>query len=349
MKNYELDETSLSAWLPWGGLMNSCIQRNKDGSFIGIINLVRSEQDSDKDKIIFDFSWNAGWCIWHEFQHYPEYVSEYIFVVWNPLYVQQKGKILSRIIHTFDMPKDRLIWNTLTDIKCYLRENKAIDYFQSVLNKITNVLNTRFSARILKDEEIINALASVISMQKENFCMPTIPLYFDVICSDVDFKMRDNDIVINNNMMSIISVPALHHFSSAFKEELLARLSYLPYRLSMRTLLISDKMADKHLNNYINSWCRNRKVVRNAIRQDVIKDLNGYFSNTFIFFNDDVDKLDVITENAISVFRSMAIAYVVERTDYKTVWWSSLPGMFRAKENYTVGGCTTDNFICLYS
>ena len=45
MKNYELDETALYAWLPWGGLMNPCVQRNKDGSFIGIINLVRSEQD----------------------------------------------------------------------------------------------------------------------------------------------------------------------------------------------------------------------------------------------------------------------------------------------------------------
>ena len=114
MKNYELDETALYAWLPWGGLMNPCVQRNKDGSFIGIINIVRSEQDADSqhNQIPTAFSnFNSGWCLWHEYQHYPEFISEYIFVLWNPLYVNKKEKIFSRLLNMFDMPKNRLIWN----------------------------------------------------------------------------------------------------------------------------------------------------------------------------------------------------------------------------------------------
>ena len=353
MKNYELDETALYAWLPWGGLMNPCVQRNKDGSFIGIINLVRSEQDADSQHnqtqtAVSNF--NSGWCLWHEYQHYPEFISEYIFILWNPLYVKKKEKIFSRLFHMFDMPKNRLIWNTLTDCKQrYMPEEKVADYFHEVMTSITNALNEKFSASLLRNEEIINALSSVISMQQEKYGMPQIPLFFDVICSDADFQMRDYDIVINQKMMSIISVPALHHFSTDFKEELLRRLSHLPYRLSMRVLLTNSKDASRRLDKYLHTWCKNRSVIRNTIREDVLKELNGYFSNTFIFFNDNADTLDEITEAAIRVFRSMSIPYIVERKNYKTAWWSSIPGIFRAKEHYTISGCTADNFFRLYS
>lgn len=103
------------------------------------------------------------------------------------------------------------------------------------------------------------------------------------------------------------------------------------------------------MDKYLHTWCKNRSVIRNTIREDVLKELNGYFSNTFIFFNDNADTLDEITEAAISVFRKMSIPYIVERKNYKTAWWSSIPGMFRAKEHYTISGCTADNFFRLYS
>ena len=106
-------------------------------------------------------------------------------------------------------------------------------------------------------------------MQSENYAMPEIPLYFDVICT--------------------ISLPAFHHFSTDFRKKLLDRLSELPFRFSMRVLLADNKNAEVYLRKYTKSWCSNRNVARENIKKYILKDINGFFSNVFVFlttFND---------------------------------------------------------------
>ena len=344
MKNYELDENAISSWVPWGGLVTSCVQKNKDGSFIGIINLVRSEQDSEQPFI--DMHFNLGWCMWHEFQNFGEHKAEYIFVTWNPMYVKKKTNIAQRLRHIFEMPKGRIIWNTLQE-KNYrkVREEAADKYFAQALEDIRKMLENRYKADILSNEHIINALSSTVSMEKEKYSMPRVPLYFDVICTDVAFVVRENDIVINNKKMSIISLPSFHHFGKNFKNELFNRLSNLPFRFSMRVLLSDRKNAEAYLHKYIKSWCSNRSVIREGIRQYMLKELNGFFSNAFVFFSESEDELDRITEKAVNTFAEMGISYIVERRNYKNTWWSTLPGIFRAKEHYTIGSCSMENYF----
>lgn len=348
MKNYELDENAISSWVPWGGLVRSSVQRNKDGSFIGIINLVRSEQDSEQPFINIPF--NLGWCMWHELQNFGKYKAEYIFITWNPMYVKKKTNFIQKIRYFFDMPKGRIIWNTLKDKdkkSGRIKEEDADKYFAQALEQIRSSLATRYKADILANEQIINALSSTVSMQSENYAMPETPLYFDVICTDVSFDMREYDIVINNKKMSIISLPSFHHFSTDFRKKLLDRLSELPFRFSMRVLLTDNKNAEAYLHKYTKSWCSNRNVARENIKKYMLKDINGFFSNVFVFFSESENELDRITEKAIDTFVDMGISYIVERRNYKAVWWSTLPGMFRAKEHYTISGCSMENYFDL--
>lgn len=346
MKNYELDENAISSWVPWGGLVTPCVQKNKDGSFIGIINLVRSEQDSEES--FTDIPFNLGWCMWHEYQNFGKYRSEYIFLTWNPMYVKEKTNIAKKIRHLFEMPTDRIICNTLKGKNSgRIMENVADKYFAQALKDICIMLERRYKTSILTNENIINALSSTVSMKKEKYSMPKIPLYFDVICTDVAFSMRENDIVINNKKMSIISLPSFHHFGKTFRKELFERLSGLPFRFSMRVLLTDKKNAEAYMHKYTKSWCSNRSAIRDEINKYTLKDLNGFFSNVFIFFSEKEDELDSITEKAIGTFIDMGISYIVERRDYKNVWWSTLPGMFRAKEHYTISGCSMENYYDL--
>ena len=344
MKNYELDENALSSWVPWGGLVRPFVQRNKDGSFIGIIRLVHSEQEEMPS--LTNIPFNSGWCLWHEFQNFGSFKAEYIFVLWNPMFLVRKKKWIKKVLKFLEMPKDRIIWNVLEEDNAKkIREEDAELYFERAMSKICTGLNERYQAEILSHEAIINALSSTVSMEKETFAMPKVPLFFDVLCTDVKMDMRENDIVINNKKMSIVSVPSVHHFGADFKRALFERLQDLPFRFSMRAILADQKNSEAYLKKYTSSWCRNRKVIRENIRKYMLKDLNGFFSNTFIFFHENEDELDKISSQALEVFRDMGIPYIVERRNYKVCWWSTLPGMFRAKEHFTISGCSMENFF----
>ena len=74
-------------------------------------------------------------------------------------------------------------------------ENVADKYFTQALKDICIMLEQRYRTTMLTNENIINALSSKVSMKKEKHSMPKVPLYFDVICTDVAFFMRENDII----------------------------------------------------------------------------------------------------------------------------------------------------------
>jgi len=107
LKEYDIDDSAIDEWLPWGGLIRPGVMKNKDDSFLGVIEY--TPYIASKYKKIKDRNYQNGWSFWSEKQHRQGSDHYFLTVSWNPFYTG-----------------DRKAENTLT---APVREKNAADYF----------------------------------------------------------------------------------------------------------------------------------------------------------------------------------------------------------------------------
>ena len=310
-KEYDLENRSIADWLPWGGIVDPCIVRNKDDSFFGIIEY-QPYPETKKDIVLPEF--RNGWSIWNEHQHIPTAVGfeERYFLVlcWNPFLDRQK-----RIMNPLGPKK--------------IPEDDDKREFRRVLDLVAKAVQKVTTCNLLGYQEIIDFLTFTLSMGEEHVDMPETPLYLDALLSqdlDIDFT-TGNSIYLNNKEILVFSLPAM--VDSSQQKIIDDSFQKVPYRHVQRLLLMSEKSAEKTLKECIARWCEGRKSIRKLITEGLLGKLNGYYSdNYFLLVPKERDEdIDRYTRNILDILH---VSYTMEQYNLKDMWWGSLPGIFRA-------------------
>lgn len=85
--------------------------------------------------------------------------------------------------------------------------------------------------------------------------------------------------------------------------------------------------------------------MKDYLKQGMLHNINGYYTNTFIFFGEG-DTLKANMAEVKRIFESVGIPYIVENENYKEIWWASLPGLFRANCTMPIQGTVgLQNFL----
>jgi len=309
-KEYDLENRSTADWLPWGGIVDPCIVRNKDDSFFGIIEY-QPYPETQKDIELPEF--RNGWSIWNEHQHIPVptgFVERYFLVLcWNPFLDRQK-----RIMNPLGAKK--------------IPEDEDKREFRHVLDLLAKAVQKVTTCHLLGYQEIIDFLTFTLSMGEEHIGMPETPLYLDALLSqDLDIDFSGNNIFINDKEIRVFSLPAMVEdgqqaiIDNSFQK--------VPYRHTQRLLLMSEKSSKKTLKEYISRWCDGRKSIRQLITEGLTGKLNGYYSDSYILLVPRERDAD-IDHYIHGILDILGISYTMEQYNLKDVWWGSLPGIFRA-------------------
>lgn len=309
-KEYDLENRSIADWLPWGGIVDPCIVRNKDDSFFGIIEY-QPYPEAGKDIILPEF--RNGWSLWNEHQHIPTtlgFEERYFLVLcWNPFIDGQK-----RIMNPLQPKK--------------IPEDDDKREFRRVLNLVAKAVQEVTTCHLLGYQEIIDFLTFTLSMGEEHIEMPDTPLYLDALLSqDLDIDFSGNNIFINDKEILVFSLPAM--VDSPQQKIIDVSFQKIPYRHTQRLLLMSEKSTKKNLKEYLSRWCEGRKSIRELITDGLSGQLNGYYSDSYFLLvpRDRDEDIDHYTRNILDILH---VPYTMEQYNRKDVWWGSLPGIFRA-------------------
>jgi len=319
LQEYTINDQDVDEWLPWGGLVRESVVKNKDDSFFGVIAYVPYPKKDDK-KIKYR-EYRKGWVIWTEKQHREGEDRCYLIVCWNPFY---------RMTHIAE--------NALGAAS--VSESEAALYFEKELSSIAKDLSKVTTCKVLAYQDVIDFLAFSLSLGDEKITMPEVPLYLDVLLSqDLQVEFLENGLAINHKQLLVftpLSIPSMSIMNILYQA-----FEKVPYRYVQRLLLFDQKSAEADLNKYMDKWCSGRKYVKNALKADLLSNLNGYYSNNFFFLLDEENyqKVDHYCRN---IMETLGLSYVVESYNLKDVWWGSLAGIFRANINPLVTG-----FDCL--
>ena len=309
-KEYDLENRSIADWLPWGGIVDPCIVRNKDDSFFGILEY-QPYPDAEKDVKLPEF--RNGWSLWNEHQHIPQelgFADRYFLVLcWNPFLDAQK-----RIINPLGPKK--------------IPENEDKSAFSSALKSVQKSMREVTNCHLLEYQEIMDFLSFALSLGEEHVTMPDVPLYLDAVLSeDLDLDLTGNNIIVNGKNVFVFSLPTgtdwlqEHTIDDSFVQ--------IPYRHVQRLLLMSEKSADKTLRKFMSKWCGGRKSVRQLLMRDLSGKLNGYYSDSY-FLLVPQEREDTIGAYAQNILNLLHIPYTLEDFNRKDIWWGSLPAIFRA-------------------
>lgn len=310
LQEYYIDDSALHEWIPWGGLIHPSIIRNKDESIMAIFSYDEIKEYTEDDSTFINFV--NGWVLWNECQHFNNSTKKFLTVLWNPFYSEKKTNIL----------------NGINGEKIKFKDKEK--HFLSVLMMMKNYLTIKTNAKLLENDEVLSYLASTISMKKVNVEMQEIPLYLDVVLSDVQFKMLSNKIEINDKKIAIVSIPSIGQYRPFILNTLLDSLNKYEYRFCRRLLIFSKENAKKEVNKYMSTWCKNRMAVKDCIKETLLRDTNGFYMNSFIFFHEDENLLNHNIKYIQQIIEMMGLPYIIENKNYKDVWWGSIPGIFRA-------------------
>lgn len=328
-KEYEIDDQDIAEWLPWGGLVRDCVLRNKDDSFLGIIQYDPIFISDEIEKEIRNQNYQKGWSIWTEEQHTPDFDASYFILSFNPFY----NLVSSSVDNAID--------------NITLKRENVLRYFELKLKEIAKDLSTVTSVKILTYQEILDVLSFSLSLGENTVRMPEIPLYLDVLLSqDLNVEFLENGIKINDKILLVLSLPSIPDLS--IMEVLREAFKKIPYRYNQRMLFFNKKDAKKEFDDYTNTWCSGRKYMRKSIQEGLLSNLNGFYSNTFIFHLED-EHFDTVFAYIQGILNTLELPYVFEQYNLKDTWWGSLPGIFRANINPLIVGFSSLNELLAHT
>lgn len=307
LKEYDIDDTAIAEWLPWGGLVHPNVMKNKDGSFFGIIEY--KPYLSQENRKIKDRKYQNGWIIWSEKQHWQGTDHYFLTISWNPFY-------------------DRLLKaeNTLHSYPVY--EKNAAAYFAKEMESFAEDISVVTTCQLLAYQEILDFLSFTLSLGENSVIMPQVPLYLDVLLSkDLNAKFLENGISINGKQMLVLTLPAIPEMP--IMGILYKAFESIPYRYVQRLLLFDKNKAQEDLEKYVSKWCSGRKSLRKMMVADILSNLNGYYSASLIFLLPD-EIYNEMRDYCKAVLDTLECPYFLENYNLKDVWWGSLPSVFRA-------------------
>jgi hypothetical protein len=304
LKDYKIDDNAIYEWLPYGGIVRPEVVKNKDGSFMGIIEY---EKISHYKNLALRSNYRNGWSVWLETQHKGSFDKNYFILCWNPF------KTKDGEIKNYTKP--------LQDASC-------TELFLAELKDTAKSLSLLTECRILKYQEIVDVLRFSLSLADDECKMPDIPLYLDVVLSkDLDMSFSENGISINGKNVYILSLAGLPKNDEL--EEILESLKAVRYRYVKRLLFFDKKSAEKNLAQYTSLWCNGRKSVKKLITDKLLNNYNVYFSEIIVLLLTDEESVK-ITEIIRSKLKKLELLFIIEEYNLKDSWWGSLPAIFRA-------------------
>lgn len=313
-KEYEIDDDAIDEWLSWGGLLKDSVMKNKDGSFFSVIQY---EPYLHGGKYIKNQNYKNGWNLWSEKQKRKGESQYFLVVSWNPEY--DKADVATNTLYGQSVKRPEAIMSFEKEIISLMKEMSSVT-----------------SCKILEGQAILDFLAFTVSIGEHSVLMPEVSLYLDVLLSqDLDVDFFENGISINGKKMMILSLLAVPEMP--IMDILYKALDRFSYRYVQRLLLFDEKAAQEELEKYLYKWCSGRKSLKKVIMADILSNLNGYYSASFIFLIDE-GEYDEMMAYCKDVFNALEIPYLFEAYNLKDVWWGSLPGLFRANITAPITG-----------
>jgi len=145
----------------------------------------------------------------------------------------------------------------------------------------------------------------------------------------------ENDLYVDDKKLLAITLPSVA--SMSIMNILYKAFDKTPYRHVQRLLIFNKKAALEDLEKYAAKWCSGRKSLRKIMLEDILGNLNGYYSSTFLFLigEKEYERYRIYCQE---VLNTLEIPYLFEQYNLKDVWWGSLPGIFRANINAPIAG-----------
>lgn len=314
-KEYSDQNSRIEDWLPWGGLVDPHILRNKDDGLFAVFEFM---PQSATEAAVMMPSFGNGWALWVEKQHFTSDSDRFFLVLfWNPFI--RSGEIVN-------LPEEALI----TQSNWEADDDNIIEAFLLVLNYVASHISRKMACHVLRDQELIDFLSDALTNGQQLPPAPDLPLYLDaMLCQDSGVVFRDNAIHIGKDKsLIILSLPAGTSTAEEMSD-LIHKFRSLNYRHVQRLLLLSNKAAEKAMRHYTAKWCKDRSLVKDLILDGVLSNLNGYYSNQFIFLVDNVD-LTARKDYVWAAVYNLQLPGIMEEYNLKDVWWGSLPGIPQA-------------------
>lgn len=313
-KEYEIDDEDVAEWLPWDGLILDNVMRNKDDSFLSIIQYdpYLANENIQKQQFL------NGWNFWSEKQHRQGEDKCFLIVSWNPDY-DRKMSLAKNTLNGKSVPSE-----------------KAALYFLQVVKKLQQDMSAVTKTKLLEYQDFLDVLSFSLCLGEQNVEMPEASLFFDVLLTqDLHVDFLENGISINEKKMMVLSLPSIPEMP--IMGILYKAFEKLSYRYTQRLLMFGSEEAKKDLEAYTASWCNGRKSLKKDILSNILSELNGYYHASFVFLVDP-DEYDNIKKYCQEVLNTLEIPYIFERYNLKDVWWGSLPGLFRANISAPITG-----------
>lgn len=317
-KEYDDSNIEIADWLPWEGLIHPNVLKNKDESLLAVLKYNPLPWQTALSCEIPELP--NGWVIWTERQHFPEFECFFLSILWCPHV--SSGRISN-------LPDEE----GLEKFSFEASEENIVNGFIETVWLIAQAIASFTDCHWLKNQEIIDFLSDTLTNSLQ--LPPELAVSDDEDPIDIDDKVsrfsgiyfHGNYINIENKAFIIASLPG-----GASKSDMYAlydRFWDMNFRHTQRLLCFSREKAEKELKRYTAKWCPSRSSIKELICNDILKKINGYYSNMFIFVVEEKE-IDSTKEYIDHVFRSLQLNEIIEDYNFKDVWWGSLVGIYRA-------------------
>lgn len=318
-KEYSDSDKTIGDWLPWGGIIRPFILKNRDDSLLAVIEYEQLENEAVNLLKLPEMT--NGWALWVEEQNRKGEKHHFITVLWNPFYSGDEAR------------------NTLAS-DAPVNEAGTTAYFEITVKSFKEELSKTIPCKLLVYQELLDFLSFALSLGNNYVKMPDTPLYInDLVSQDADVKFNTaNNVIINNNIVLTVSLPVKPSISDM--KRVLESIAQYPYRHVQRLLIFDRKAAEGELKKYTKAWCPGRNTIKELLTRGIIKNINCYYSNTLLILTDNYfDCMDDLR----GPLDSLQLPYRVEDYNLRDVFWSSLPGIFRANITPPITGFNSLN------
>lgn len=256
-KEYHYDSKDLSEWIPWGALVRPQLVKNKDGSFLAVIQYQKRREIEEAEPAIKKLvealrQFASGWAIWMEENHMQAKERFFLTLAFHP------------------------------------KEEKGLeDWFLERARRLEQCLTAFFDASLISGAKLLAYLKETVSPEAA-FVMPELPLYLDVLFTQdvrLELESEGNGLKIDGQSVQIVS--PLGCFGQARIQDVAER-----YRQVQRFIFFDEADAKAEEARYMKRWCKNRSSMKELLALQT-HDTCGYYTNAVFLYGNKEEALKV--------------------------------------------------------